>query len=128
SFWISTNKGLNKITLAKNDSVTVKTVESYSIKHGLQSNEFNTGAYFKEDHLVFFGGVTGINWIDERNFYKQSFMPRSYITDILIHEKPYNSDTAVNFLTKINLAYDENNIFIKFATLDYTNPDVNQYQ
>lgn len=128
SFWISTNKGLNKITLAKSDAITVRAVEQYGIQHGLQSNEFNTGAYYKDGHLIFFGGVTGINWFDERKFFKRSFVARSYITDIFINEKPLASDTSIPFLKQVQLNHDENNIFIKFATLDYTNPDVNQYQ
>lgn len=128
NFWISTNKGLNKLILSEGDSITVRSVESYGLQHGLQSNEFNTGAYFKDGHLIFFGGVTGINWFDERKFFKRSFTPISYITDVLINEKPMSTDTSINFLKRIQLRYDENNIFIRFATLDYTNPEVNQYQ
>ncbi|MCH5715383.1 triple tyrosine motif-containing protein [Niabella hibiscisoli] len=128
SFWISTNKGLNKLVLSKGDSLAVQSIEQYGLQHGLQSNEFNTGAYFKDDHFIFFGGVTGINWFDERKFFKRSFIPRSYVTDVLINEKPLAIDTSINFLKHIQLNYDENNLFIKFATLDYTNPDVNQYQ
>ena len=128
SFWISTNKGLNKITLSKGDQITVRSVEQYGLQHGLQSNEFNTGAYYKDGHLIFFGGVTGINWFDERKFFKRSFVARSYITDLFINEKPLASDTGIHYLKQVHLNYDENNIFIKFATLDYTNPDVNQYQ
>ncbi len=128
NFWISTNKGLNKIVLSKGDSIAVQSVEPYGLQHGLQSNEFNTGAYFKDAHLIFFGGVTGINWFDERKFFKRSFIPRSYITDILINEKPLAHDTSINFLKRIMLNYDENNVFIRFATLDYTNPAVIQYQ
>ncbi|GAB3426622.1 ligand-binding sensor domain-containing protein [Niabella aquatica] len=126
-FWISTNKGLNKVTLKKDTAITVSEVEQYGIQHGLQSNEFNTGAYFKDGHTIFFGGVTGINWFDERKFFKRTFVSRSYITDLLINEKPFKTDTAINFLKKIKLNYDDNNIFIKFATLDYTAPNVNQY-
>jgi signal transduction histidine kinase len=128
SFWVSTNKGLNKIKLAKSNSIKVRSIEQYGLQHGLQSNEFNTGAYFKDNHQVFFGGVTGINWFDERKFVKRTFIPRSYITNILINEKSLTTDTCSNFLKRIQLQYDENNIFIRFATLDYTNPDVNQYQ
>lgn len=127
-FWVSTNKGLNKITLKKDTAIAVAEVEQYGIQHGLQSNEFNTGAYFKDGHIIFFGGVTGINWFNERKFFKRTFVSRSYITDLFINEKPFKTDTAINFLKKIKLNYDNNNIFIKFATLDYTAPNVNQYQ
>ncbi|WP_346236327.1 sensor histidine kinase [Niabella insulamsoli] len=127
-FWVSTNKGLNRIQLDKSRGIVVKSVEKYDIQHGLQSNEFNTGAFFKWKHLHFFGGVTGINWFDERQFFYRSFKSRSYITEALINEKNLLSDTAINFLKTLRLHYDENNIAIRFAALDYTNPQVIQYQ
>lgn len=126
-FWVSTNKGINRITLEKDGSFNVRTIEQYATQHGLQSNEFNTGGYFKDGNLIFFGGVTGINWFDYRKFFQRSFTARSYITDLLINDKPLEVDSAVNFLKNVTLSYKENNLQIKFATLDYTNPAVNQY-
>jgi ligand-binding sensor domain-containing protein/signal transduction histidine kinase len=126
-FWVSTNKGINRILLEKDSSLNIRTIEQYATQHGLQSNEFNTGGYFKDNNLLFFGGVTGINWFDYRKFFKRSFAARSYITDLLINDKPLAMDSAVNFLKNVRLNYKENNLHIKFATLDYTNPSVNQY-
>lgn len=125
--WVSTNKGINRISFQKNDFPNIAKVEQYAIQHGLQSNEFNTGAYFKDGNLFFFGGVTGINWFDYRTFSQRSFSARSYITDLLINEKPLATDSAINFLQHVKLSYAENNLLIKFATLDYSNPSVNQY-
>jgi signal transduction histidine kinase/ligand-binding sensor domain-containing protein len=126
-FWVSTNKGINRVLLEKDSSFIVRTIEQYATQHGLQSNEFNTGGYFKDGNLIFFGGVTGINWFDYRKFFQRSFAGRSYITDLLINDKPLAVDSAVNFLKDVQLNYKENNLQIKFATLDYTNPSVNQY-
>lgn len=127
-FWLSTNHGINKLTLKKTKTIQVNSIEAYAIQHGLQSNEFNTGAYYKDGPLIFFGGVTGINWFDERKFFKRRFIPRTFVTNLFINERPFQTDTAVNFLKHIHLSHEENNIHIKFATLDYTNPHVNQYQ
>ncbi|MCG2615436.1 histidine kinase [Terrimonas sp. NA20] len=126
-FWVSTNKGINRILFEKDGSLKVRAIEQYATQHGLQSNEFNTGGYFKDSNLIFFGGVTGINWFDHRKFVKRSFTARSYITDLLINDKPLDVDSAANFLENVRLNYKENNLQIKFATLDYTNPSVNQY-
>ncbi len=128
TFWLSTNHGINKLTLKPGKDIGVKNVESYTIQHGLQSNEFNTGAYYKDGPIIFLGGITGINWFDERKFFQRSFAARTFVTDFLINEKPLQTDTAVNFLKQISLKHDENNIYIKFATLEYTDPDVNRYQ
>lgn len=128
SFWISTNKGLNKINLKRGDEIAVSNVEQYSVDHGLQSNEFNSGAYYKDDEIFFLGGLEGINWFDKRRFVNRTFTARSYITDVLVNEKSLPSDTSANFLRKIKLNYDQNNILIKFATLDYTSPEAHRYQ
>lgn len=128
AFWVSTNKGINRVSLERDGFVQIKTVEQYAIQHGLQSNEFNTGAYFKDSNLVFFGGVTGINWFDHRNFFNRSFNARSFITDLLINDTPLDTDTAINFLQQVKLKHNDNNLLIKFATLDYTNASVNQYR
>ncbi|MGN6420193.1 MAG: sensor histidine kinase [Pseudobacter sp.] len=127
AYWVSTNKGLNRISLEKSSFIQIKGVEQYAIQHGLQSNEFNTGAYFRDSNLIFFAGVTGINWFDHRAFFNRSFNARSYITDLLINETPLDTDTAINFLHQVKLKHNENNLLIKFATLDYTNASVNQY-
>jgi signal transduction histidine kinase/ligand-binding sensor domain-containing protein len=128
TFWVSTNKGINRIALEQKDGIHVGTIEQYAIQHGLQSNEFNTGGYLKDGRLIFFGGVTGVNWFDYSRFKERSFSPRSYVTDLLINDKPLVSDSAVNFLHDVRLNYNENNLLIRFATLDYTNPAVNQYR
>lgn len=129
TFWVSTNKGLNRISLEPNGGdINVATIEQYAIQHGLQSNEFNSGGYFKDGRMIFFGGVTGVNWFDYGKFKQRSFSPRSYITDLLINDKPLASDSAVNFLHNVRLNYNENDLLIRFATLDYTNPAVNQYR
>lgn len=127
TFWVSTNKGINRLALADDTSITVRAVEQYTIQHGLQSNEFNTGAYYREDTMIFFGGVTGINWFDHRRFDQRSFAPHSYVTDLLINEKPLENDSAVNFLKNVRLNYKENNLLIRFATLEFTSPQVNEY-
>jgi signal transduction histidine kinase/ligand-binding sensor domain-containing protein len=128
TFWVSTNKGINRISLEQNGDIMVGAIEQYAIQHGLQSNEFNTGGYFKDGRMIFFGGVTGVNWFDYGKFKQRSFSPRSYVTDLFINDKPLASDFAVNFLKNVRLNYNENNLLIRFATLDYTNPAVNQYR
>ncbi|PZR26522.1 MAG: hypothetical protein DI535_14025 [Citrobacter freundii] len=127
TFWVSTNKGINRLSLENDTIITVRGIEQYTIQHGLQSNEFNTGAYYREDTMIFFGGVTGINWFDLRRFDQRSFAPHSYVTDLLINERPLENDSAVNFLKDIRLNYKENNLLIRFATLEFTNPEVNEY-
>lgn len=128
SFWVSTNKGINRISLQPGDSLRVATIQQFGIQHGLQSNEFNTGAYYQSGHDLFFGGVTGINWFDCQHFTQKHFAPRAYVTDLLVNEKPFHTDTAANFLRHIRLHHRENNLVLRFAALDFADPALHQYR
>ena len=60
-FWISTNNGLSKY-----DPVS-QTFTNYTLSSGIQSTEYNTGAYLLASNgLVFFGGVNGVNYFEPR--------------------------------------------------------------
>ena len=53
--WISTNGGLARL------DPDTGAVRSYDVSDGLQSNEFNTGAYYKNpEGEMFFGGINGL--------------------------------------------------------------------
>lgn len=62
NIWLSTNLGICQFDL---DSFTVK---NYDMTDGLQSNEFNGGAYHSGNSgQLYFGGVYGMNVIDPNN-------------------------------------------------------------
>ncbi len=57
--WLSTNRGIIRFDLETFEA------KNYDMNDGLQSNEFNGGAYHRsEDGRLFFGGVYGLNVID----------------------------------------------------------------
>jgi signal transduction histidine kinase/ligand-binding sensor domain-containing protein len=59
NLWLSTNYGICRFN--PRDSSTV----NYDYTHGLQSNEFNGGAYHRgRSGKIYFGGVYGLNIID----------------------------------------------------------------
>ncbi len=67
--WLSTNRGLSKFNLA------TETFKNYDVTDGLQSYEFNAGAYFKSQKgEMFFGGINGFN-----SFYPDSIKDHPYI-------------------------------------------------
>jgi len=60
--WMSTNRGICQFDL---DSFVVN---NFDMNDGLQSNEFNGGAYHKgASGQLYFGGVYGLNMIDPNN-------------------------------------------------------------
>jgi len=125
NLWISTNGGLSYFNRNKNR------FENYRYTDGLQSNEFNTGAFYKGPSGTFyFGGIKGFNWFRniQRNVEQYAYQPSAAITNILVSDRSIREEH--NFLRKktIELSYNENNLSFQFAALEFTRPEANQIQ
>jgi ligand-binding sensor domain-containing protein/two-component sensor histidine kinase len=128
--WVSTNKGLSRFNPEKN------TFKNFEEKDGLQSNEFNRGAYCKtSDGWLFFGGVNGFNFFNPKEMSDNKFIPQTLITDLKIRNKPVSfSDEKsplsqpVYLSNEITLPYSENMISFEFASMDFTAPAKNMFQ
>ncbi len=121
--WMSHNKGLSKLNLA------TSTFTNYSVKDGLQSNEFNTGAFYKDENgILYFGGVNGINIIDPNKIIFNKNEPKIAINQINLFDEPYLSDTSYNEITQLNLDYFENTLSFDFSALEFTDPIHNTYK
>ncbi|TAK66876.1 MAG: hypothetical protein EPO24_01035 [Bacteroidetes bacterium] len=122
NLWLSTNKGISKFNPA------AMSFKNYDVNDCLQSNEFNSGSFYKCKHgEMFFGGVKGLN-----SFFPDSVMDNPHIPNIVItsfkkfnEEAPLKSSEASRY--EVELAYDENVISFEFAALEYTAPGKNQY-
>ncbi len=121
--WFSHNKGLSVL------NTKLETFTHYGVNDGLQSNEFNTGAFYKADNgLLLFGGVNGINEINVDQIKKNNQAPRIAINQILLGDIPYKSDTAYNELKSLTLGYLDNTLSFDFSALDFSKPESNTYQ
>ena len=127
--WMSTNKGL-----ARFDPQT-STFTNYDVHDGLQSNEFNAGAYFKSNRgELFFGGIYGFN-----HFYPDAITPNPHVPEIVITDfkragqseslRDANTvlDRAITETDALRLAHRDNIISFDFAALEYSAPEKNRY-
>jgi ligand-binding sensor domain-containing protein len=74
-YWASTNNGICSIN-PKNLNI-----KCYYSSDGLQSNEFNTGSYFKDKNgFLYFGGVNGITYFDPDKIIENDFKPDVVLT------------------------------------------------
>ena len=120
--WFSHNKGLTRYDHQK------KTFRNFSVDDGLQSNEFNTGAYFKSTSgELFFGGINGTNSFYPEDIQDNLQIPSVQITRIDLNDKPYVADTVYWAQRKLTLAYTSNTLAFEFAGLEFTEPIKNQY-
>jgi signal transduction histidine kinase/ligand-binding sensor domain-containing protein len=128
--WLSTNRGINRLRVRAGPAgVDVLHIASFTAEDGLQSNEFNTGAFCRlADGAVAFGGVVGVNWFYPKRLFRNLFPPSPVITGVMVNEHPLAGDTDVCYLRGIALPHDSNTLAFSFAALDFTNPDANSFQ
>lgn len=133
NLWCSSNRGLAKITILKSGEYGIT---PFTAGDGLQSNEFNTQAFFKAaDGELLFGGVNGINHFYPKDLKFKSTSPEVYIIGLKVNYLPLkvsNSDKQakipIEYQKKLELDYTRNNLSFEFAAMDFTDPNKNQYR
>jgi len=137
NLWISTNFGLMR--LLGDDSIDdSKRMTNYNPKDGLQSSEFNSGAFFKaEDGEMFFGGIQGLNAFYPLDIKPSVYVPPVVMTDFKIlnrsvgiqslgnPESPLTVD--ISQTKEMTLTYEDRVITFEFAAINYRRPEKTSY-
>ena len=122
NLWLSTNKGLSKFDLKSGN------FRNYDAKDGLQSNEFNSGAYFKDHNgELFFGGVNGFNAFLPDKIKSNVSIPPVYLTTFKVFNDALNLPDPIPNHSKIVLSSSQNFFSFEFVALNYNSPEKNQY-
>lgn len=127
--WVSTNRGLSKF---HPDEMKFR---NYDVRDGLQSNEFNTGAYFRSSSgELFFGGIKGLNFFYPERITDNPNLPEIALTGFQIDKKEINFQDSRDILDaplpsakKIQVRHSDEVLTFRFAALDYSAPEKNQY-
>lgn len=120
NFWMSSNKGLTIATIARDSIISIENFTSYD---GLQTNEFNTGAYYKDTNgTLYFGGLEGLNWFHPKDLSYSPIKPKTIISQFKIHNQPASLHDFQKFNAK------ENTVTFTFSSLHYSLPERNQYR
>lgn len=130
SLWLSTNKGINHAVIKFGSEGIIRNIRftTYTSTYDLQSNEFNSGAfYLAEDGTMIFGGVNGINWFKPSSIVTNHFVPQTILTTFKVNDQVFEKEIATNYLKKVTLPYNENTLSFEFASLEFTNPDANRF-
>lgn len=121
--WLAQSKGLSRVN--PNDF----SVKNFTTSHGLQSNDFNSGAHFKDaEGRMYFGGTNGFNSFMPNKVPINQYRPPLRITKFSQSNivKPLHSLFRTDGV--LELPYNKTIIDIEFAALDYTKPENNQYR
>ncbi|MGE5497006.1 MAG: triple tyrosine motif-containing protein, partial [Syntrophothermus sp.] len=126
--WLSTNKGISKFDLKR------KSFRNYSPGDGLQSYQFNGGAFFKNSRgEMFFGGIKGLNSFYPDSVKDNRVIPPIVFTNFLIFNKSVKTGEdsplkkSITETDEIRLNYNQSVFSFEFAALHYSNPSENQY-
>jgi len=127
NIWASTNKGISKFN-PETEQFTI-----YTIKDGLQSNEFNTNAYFKSSNgSLYFGGINGYNIFNPDQINKNPNQPTVLISKVILSSKgTKNNDIIAQNIynnVELNLEYFQNDISFQFISTNYSNPSKTRFK
>ncbi|MEM7103963.1 MAG: two-component regulator propeller domain-containing protein [Bacteroidota bacterium] len=125
-FWVSTNEGISnfspdRLIEGKNP---IEVVTNYDQTDGLQSNEFNMGAFYKNrEGRLFFGGNVGFNSFLPSEIRNNDYLPPVQITEIRVRNEPI----PIPANGKLNLSWRDYGFAFEFAAMSYIQPSKNQY-
>lgn len=122
--WLSTNKGICRFVLpAHLKEVNRSNFTVFLVQDGLQSNEFNTGAYHKAANgTLLFGGINGLSIFNPGQIALLNRPARVVITQAMVNNQPLVSDTGMAYKKFLRLPYRQNAVSFSFAALDFVSP------
>lgn len=121
TIWLSSNEGISRIQYKINKrKIELKDVQNFNINNGLQSNEFNTGAYCQtaDGHLAF-GGLNNVNAFNPSKLKFDRRNGQVRITDFFVKNKPLKTNQVVHYLDEIELEPAQNDIGLSFIVPGY---------
>lgn len=122
TLWISTNRGLSHF------HPDTGKFSNYSMRDGLLSDEFNTGACYRDARgWLYFGSVNGLNYFNPAQLHHNSHAPPVVLTNFKIFDKTVSIADQLRRGDPVRLSYKDSFFSIEFAALDYTVPEQNQY-
>lgn len=135
NIWLSTSNGLSKFEGAVEDPDTA-TFRNIAYSEGLVSqNYFNRSSYASPDGYLYFGSTTGYVRFRPELVEFNSVPPPIALTELLMLETTDQERMSYQLYTKsldelkeIELPFSRSNLIIKFAALNYLNPEKNRYR
>lgn len=128
--WVSSNRGIFRIDHhVEMDEVQVTGIYPFTVEDGLQSNEFNTGAFHKaKDGTLYFGGINGLNFFNPNKISHSRRTGPVVLTGVMVGNKPLETDTLITYKDHIRLPYSENSLSFNYTVLDFLSPQKMNYQ
>lgn len=129
NIWLSTHNGISKFNTAE------ESFRNYDAADGLSDNSnFKPGACLRNEAGNLFFGGNGICLFNPDSIQNNSFIPKVFITELRIQNKPVRpGDTSgilkrqISETSMITLPSDYNFFSLKYVALNFTATERNQY-
>ncbi len=122
NLWLSAFRGLSKYDPQSG------LIRNYAPRDGLQGIEFWMNSYFMaKDGEMFFGGLSGMNAFYPDQVRWNRHVPPVVFTDISVMNEPLAGDENPNVIAKLSLPYAKRMVALRFAALDFSDPDKNRF-
>jgi signal transduction histidine kinase/ligand-binding sensor domain-containing protein/CheY-like chemotaxis protein len=119
--WLSGNAGLMRFDPES------RAVKTFHREHGLQGEEFDSGAYLRlHDGRLCFGGPGGFNIFDPSRLSEDRRPPRLALTRVEVMGVPVRSATSYWLLDGIAVDHRASIISMDFSALDFISPKRNR--
>jgi diguanylate cyclase (GGDEF)-like protein len=123
AIWISTNFGLARLEPKSGQ------ILRFHRLHGLQGEEFNFGAHYRDrSGKLFFGGAAGFNAFYPEVLEFNERPPRVVLTQFLKLNAPGAAGVPEERIQRVSLGHRDDVITLKFAALDFADPRANRYE
>jgi ligand-binding sensor domain-containing protein/signal transduction histidine kinase len=120
--WLSTNFGISRF-----DPET-RTFHNFDAGDGLQSNEFNSGAFAKgRDGEFYFGGINGLTVFHPLSIFENPYLPQVTLTALTQDNQPIVLGSSIETVKQVVLEWPQNSLEFEFAALSYNQPEKNEY-
>ena len=121
--WISGGKGISVL------NPETGAVQVYDSTHGLQGDDFNSGAYLKlADGTFLFGGNNGFNAFTPESIVRNNYIPPIQITKFLKFNKQIILERPIYLTKSLELNHQDSVFGFEFAAMDYTAPHKNRFR
>ena len=121
--WFSSGYGLCRY------SPEMETFRTFTTADGLHSHAFILGASIQaQDGQFYFGTIDGFTYFYPESIRVGQYQPEIVLTSLNVLNEKYPLDTLLHHKDQVRLSYQENFISLKFAALEFNQPENIQYQ
>jgi diguanylate cyclase (GGDEF)-like protein len=123
NIWASTNFGLARL------DPRTHAIQRFHRLHGLQGEEFNYGAHYRDrSGKLFFGGAGGFNSFYPEVLEFNERPPRVVLTQFLKLNEPGLAGVPEERIENLALGHKDDMVTFGFAALDFADPRANRYE